>query len=131
MYWTHASSHDIRQCIKAECPFLHPVLVMCSQCQNMSDVLTCPRRQVEDKYSQHHGEDAGHDDVDDVEKRLPLNDEVESDVLVQVLLNVLSGGFVTDCPFSVFCKERDVQGGICVTKSIYRKYYKVQNKTGL
>lgn len=76
----------------------------------MSDVLTCSGRQVEDKYSQHAGEDAGHDDVDDVEKRLPLYDEVEGDVLVQVLLYVLSGGFVTDGPFSVFCGERDVQG---------------------
>lgn len=56
----------------------------------MPDVLTCSRRQVEDKYSQHAGEDAGDDDVDDVEKRLPLYDEVEGDVLIQVLLNILS-----------------------------------------
>lgn len=55
----------------------------------MSDVPTCSGRQVEDKYSQHHGEDAGHDDVDDVEERLPLYDEVEGDVLIQVLLHVL------------------------------------------
>lgn len=48
----------------------------------MSDVLTCSRRQVEDKYGQHTGEDAGHDDVDDVEKRLPLYDEIEGDVLI-------------------------------------------------
>lgn len=55
----------------------------------MSDVLTCSRRQIEDKYSQNTGEDARHDDVDDVEKRLPLYDEVKSNVLIQVLLNVL------------------------------------------
>lgn len=73
-----------------------------SQHQTRSDVLTCSRRQVEDKYGQHAGEDAGQDDVDDVEERLPLYDEVEGDVLIQVLLNVLSGGFVTDGPFSVF-----------------------------
>lgn len=66
-------------------------------------MLTCSGRQVEDKYGQHAGEDAGHDDVDDVEKRLPLNDEIESDVLIQVLLNVLPRGFVTDSPFSVLC----------------------------
>lgn len=72
-------------------------------------MLTCSRWQVEDKYSQHTGEDAGHDDVDDVKKRLPLYDEVEGDVLVQVLLNILSRGFVTDGPFSIFCGERGVQ----------------------
>lgn len=76
----------------------------------MSDVLTCSRRQVEDKYSQHAGEDAGHDDVDDVEKRLPLYDEVEGDVLIQVVLNVLSRGLVTNGPFSIFCGERERLG---------------------
>lgn len=71
-----------------------------SQCQNTS--ITCSWGQIEDKYSQHAGEDAGHDDVNDVEKRLPLYDEVEGDVLVQVLLNILPSGFVTDGPFSIF-----------------------------
>lgn len=56
----------------------------------MSNVLTCSRRQVEDKYSQHTGEDAWHDDVDNVEERFSLYDEVEGDVLIQILLNVLS-----------------------------------------
>lgn len=71
----------------------------------MSDVLTCSRRQVEDKYGQHAGEYAGHDDVDDVEKRLPLYDEIEGDILIQVLLNILPCGFVTDGPFSILCGE--------------------------
>lgn len=52
--------------------------------------LTCSRRQVEDKNSQHTSEYAGHNDVDDVEKRFPLYDEVEGDVLIQVVLDVLS-----------------------------------------
>lgn len=68
--------------------------------------LTCSGRQVEDKNSQHASEDAGHDDVDDVEKRFPLYDEVESDVLIQVFLDVLSCGFVADCPLSIFCGEK-------------------------
>lgn len=54
------------------------------------DELTCSRRQVEDKYSQNAGEDAGDNDVDDVEKRLPLYDQIEGDVLIQILFNVLS-----------------------------------------
>lgn len=72
----------------------------------MSDVLTCSRRQIEDKYGQDAGEDAGHDNVDDVEKWLPLNDEVKSDVLIQVVLDVLPAGFVTDGPLSIFCREK-------------------------
>lgn len=69
----------------------------------MSHVLTCSRRQVEDKYSQHAGEDTGHNDVDDVEKRLPLYDEIEGDVLIQVLLDILSCWFVTNGPFTILC----------------------------
>lgn len=76
---------------------------MQSQHQNVPDVLTCPRWQVEDKYGQHAGEDAGDDDVDDVEQGLPLYDEVKGDVLIQVLFHILSRRFVTDGPFSVFC----------------------------
>lgn len=72
----------------------------------MWDALTCSGRQVEDKYGQHAGEDAGYNDVDDVEERLPLYDEIKSDVLIQVLLYVLPGRFVTDRPFSIFCRER-------------------------
>lgn len=68
-------------------------------------MLTCSRRQVEDEYSQHTGEDAGHDDVDDVEERLPLYDEVEGDVLVQIISNVLPAWFVTYGPFSILCGE--------------------------
>lgn len=70
-------------------------------------MLTCSRGQVEDKNSQHAGEDAGHDDVDDVEQRLPLYNEVEGDIFIQVLLNVLPGGFVTDGPFPILCGERN------------------------
>lgn len=69
-------------------------------------MLTCSRRKVEDKNSQHASEDAGHDDVDDVEKRFPLYDEVEGDVLIEVFLDVLSCGFVTDGPLSIFYGEK-------------------------
>lgn len=72
----------------------------------MFSVLTCSRRQIEDKYSQHAGEDAGHDDVDDVEQRFPLDDEIEGDVLIQVILDILSCGFVTDGPFSILCPRQ-------------------------
>lgn len=71
----------------------------------MLDEQTCSGRQVEDKYSQHAGEDAGHDDVDDVEQRLPLDDEVEGDVLVQVFLHVFPRRLVTDGPLAVFCRQ--------------------------
>lgn len=69
-------------------------------------MLTCSGRQVEDENSQHAGKDARHDDVDDVEKGLPLYDEVEGDVLIQVFFDVLSCGFVTNGPLSIFCEER-------------------------
>lgn len=68
------------------------------------DEQTCSRRKVKDEYGQDTGEDAGDDDVDDVEERLPLDDEVEGDVLIQLLFDVFSGGFVTNGPFSILCK---------------------------
>lgn len=77
-----------------------------------SHVLTCSGGQVEDKYSQHAGEDAGQDDVDDVKKRLPFYDEIESDVFIQILLNVLSRGFMTDGPFSILCGERTEESDV-------------------
>lgn len=79
---------------------------VCSHCHHTSPALTCSRRQVEDKYSQDAGEDTGHDDVDDVEQGLALDDQVKSDVFVQVLLHILAGGFVTDGPLPVFCGGR-------------------------
>lgn len=66
--------------------------------------LTCSGRKVEDEYGQDTGEDAGDDDVDDVEERLPLDDKVEGDVLIQLLFDVFSGGFVTNGPFSILCE---------------------------
>lgn len=66
--------------------------------------LTCSRWKVEDKYSQNTSEDAGDDNVDDVEERLPLDDEVEGDVFVQLLLDVLPAGFVTNGPLSILCE---------------------------
>lgn len=72
---------------------------------SVADELTCSRRKVKDKYGQDTGEDAGDDDVDDVEERLPLDDEVEGDVLIQLLFDVFPGGFVTNGPFSILCKR--------------------------
>ncbi len=68
---------------------------------------TCTRWQIEDKYGQHTGEDAGQDDVNDVEQRLPLNDQVEGDVLIQVIVNVLSAGLVTNLPLTVLLGKRE------------------------
>lgn len=70
----------------------------------MADEPTCSGREVKDKYGQDTGEDAGDDDVDDVEERLPLDDKVESDVLIQLLFDIFSGGFVTNGPFSILCE---------------------------
>lgn len=69
--------------------------------------LTCSGRKVKDEYGQDTGEDAGDDDVDDVEERLPLDDEVEGDVLIQLLFDVFSGGFVTNGPFTILCEGHD------------------------
>lgn len=62
---------------------------------------TCPWWQIEHEYSQHTSKDAGHDDVDDVEKWFPFDDQIEGDVLIEVLLDVLPAGLVTDLPFSI------------------------------
>lgn len=70
----------------------------------MADQLTCSRRKVKDEYSQNASEDAGDDNVDDVEERLPLDDEVEGDVFIQLLLDVLSAGFVTNGPLPILCE---------------------------
>lgn len=74
-----------------------------------ADELTCSGRKVKDEYGQNAGEDAGDDDVDDVKERLPLDDEVEGDVFIQLLLDVLSAGFVADGPLSILC-----EGGVDV-----------------
>lgn len=66
--------------------------------------LTCSRWKIEDKYSQNASEDAGDDNIDDVEERLPLDDEVEGDVFVQLLFHVLPAGFVTNGPLSILCQ---------------------------
>lgn len=68
---------------------------------------TCTRWQIEDKYGQDTGKDAGHDDVNDVEQRLPLNDQVEGDVLIQVIVDVLSAGLVTNLPLTVLLGKRE------------------------
>lgn len=66
-------------------------------------------RQVEDKDGHEGNEDAGCDDVDDVEEWLALDDEVEGDVLVLAALSgvagvdVLAGRAVDDFPFAIFC----------------------------
>lgn len=76
-------------------------------CLCVADELTCSGRKVKDEYGQDTGEDAGDDDVDDVEERLPLDDEVEGDVLIQLFFDVFSGGFVTNGPFSILCEGHD------------------------
>lgn len=80
--------------------------------------LTCSRWKVEDEYGQNTSEDAGDDDVDDVEERLPLDDEVEGDVFVQLLLDVLPAGFVTNGPLSILCEG-------CVVNSTGIKGHKI------
>lgn len=67
-------------------------------------------RQEVDKHSHGGDEDTGHDDVDDVEERLALDDEVEDDLLVldviwgEVLrVDDLPSGAVLDGPFTVLC----------------------------
>jgi len=66
--------------------------------------------QVEDKDGHEGNEDAGCDDVDDIEERLALDDEVEGDVLVLTALrgvvrvDVLAGRAVDDFPFTVLCQ---------------------------
>lgn len=67
---------------------------------------------VVDQRGQEGDEDAGNDDVDDVEERLALDDQVEGDVLVLVALhgNVLVGVFLgwpmDDLPLSVLCGQQ-------------------------
>lgn len=80
------------------------MLMLRKAVRSMADELTCSRRKVKDEYSQNASEDAGDDNVDDVEERLPLDDEVEGDVFIQLLLDVLSAGFVTNGPLSILCE---------------------------
>lgn len=67
--------------------------------------------QVEDEDGHEGNEDAGCDNIDDIEKRLAFDDEVEGDVLVltavrRVLrVNVLAGWAVDDFPFPVLCQD--------------------------
>lgn len=63
--------------------------------------LTCTRWQIKDKYGQHAGEDAGHNDVNNVEQRFSLDDQVESYVLIEVILDILSSGFMTNLPLTI------------------------------
>lgn len=80
------------------------MLMLRKAMRGMADELTCSRRKVKDEYCQNASEDARDDNVDDVEERLPLDDEVEGDVLIQLLLDILSAGFVTNGPLSILCE---------------------------
>ncbi len=65
--------------------------------------------QVVDERGEEGDEHAGDDDVDDVEERLALDDQVEGDVLVlvalhgNVLVGVSLGRPVDDLPLAVLC----------------------------
>lgn len=68
-------------------------------------------RQKVDQHSHGGDEDTGHDDVDDVEERLALDDEVEDDLLVlgviwgEVLrIDDFPSGAVLDGPFTILCR---------------------------
>lgn len=76
--------------------------------------------QVEDKDGHEGNEDAGCDNIDDIEEWFALDDEVEGDVLVLTALrgvvrvDVLAGWAVDDFPFSIFCRgtwDRTWNGG--------------------
>lgn len=55
--------------------------------------------EVEDGYAGE--EDTGDDDVEDIVERLPLDDQVEGDVFIQVLTDlILPAGLVADVPFT-------------------------------
>lgn len=66
--------------------------------------------QVEDEDDHEGDEDAGCDDIDDVEERLALDDEVEGDVLVlagvqgNVRVDVLAGWAMDDFLFPILCQ---------------------------
>lgn len=93
-------------------PFL---TCQCPLCTSLcSSVGTTPvhtfGRQKVDQHSHGRDEDAGHDDVDDVEEWLALDDEVEDDLLVLdvvwgELLRVddLPSRAVLDGPFTILC----------------------------
>lgn len=69
-------------------------------------------RQVVDQRGQEGDEHAGDDDVDDVEERLALDDQVEGDVLVLVALGgdvpvgVPLGRPVHNLPLAVLCQAQ-------------------------
>lgn len=71
-------------------------------------VPTSIRREVEDKDGQDGDQDAGDDDVDEVEEGLAPDDEVERDVLVQRVSweGVLAGRLVPDFPLPIFCRNK-------------------------
>ena len=62
--------------------------------------MSCVGGQVEVEDGDDGDEDAGDDDVEDVVQRLPLDDQVEGDVLVQVVTHVLLAGLVTNVPLA-------------------------------
>lgn len=66
---------------------------------------TCIRRKVEVKDGYNGDEDAWNDDVDDVVQRLPLNDQVEGHLLIEVVFHDLSARFVSDVPLSAFFRN--------------------------
>lgn len=65
---------------------------------------TCIWWEVEDKDGQNGDENAGDDDVDDVEQRLSSDHQVEGDVLIEGVCRdcVLTGRAVTDLPLPIF-----------------------------
>lgn len=62
--------------------------------------LACIRRQIEVKDGDDGDEDARQDDVQHVVKGLPLNDQVEGHLLVQIVVHVLPARFVSNDPLA-------------------------------
>lgn len=62
--------------------------------------LACIRRQIEVKDGDDGDEDARQDDVQHVVEGLPLNDEVEGHLLIQVVVHVLPARLVSDDPLA-------------------------------
>lgn len=95
---------DDKPFLTCRCPLAHPCFPM-----GTAPVHTLGRQKVH-KHSHGGDEDAGHDDVDDVEEWLALDDEVEDNLLVlgvigsEVLrIDDLPSGAVLDGPFAVLC----------------------------
>lgn len=69
-------------------------------------ILTCVWGQVEVEDGDDGDEDAGNNDIQDIVSWLPLDDQVEGDVLVIVLSYILPGRLVSDMPFATLWRTQ-------------------------